>query len=77
MISFAVKIPFYEPTFAKYLGVKKKYSITIPVEAEDEVEARKLAIEEFSELARLSSVHWARDIVEDEVVVTIVDNGVN
>ena len=73
MSSFAVKIPFFEPTFAQHIGVERKYSITIPIEAQSEKQARELAIREFKDLAEKSSVHWARNIVEEEIEVETID----
>ncbi len=61
---FAVTVYYREPTYELVAGCKAEpYRWTYRVFAPDEANARELALREFEEMARLSSVAWVRRVV--------------
>ncbi len=63
-LSFTVRIEYQEPTYAAQLDRPlRTYHSTFHVEAETAGEATRLAVGEFRNFARISSVGWTRDIV--------------
>ena len=66
---YRIRILYREPTYARQAGrPERDYRWTYDVVANDVEQAKAMAEAEFRELARLSSVGWARDITEIIVV---------
>lgn len=64
---FQVTIWYREPTYELVVGPKPEpYFCTYVVTALDSEHASRLAMREFDELARLSSVGWVRHVVRIE-----------
>ncbi len=73
MALFKVKINYREPTYAASRNASPKaYSWTYEVSAANPLAARRRAVEDFRDTARLSSVGWVREIVSTEVTPTRV-----
>lgn len=69
MKAYQVTIPYTEPDYA---GADKRFYANIEVDADSESEALRRAVEEFNQLAALSSVHWQRKIIEAAIKVESV-----
>ncbi len=69
MKAYQVTIPYTEPDYA---GADKRFYANIEVDADSEDEAARKAVQEFDQLASLSSVHWQRKIIQPEIKVESV-----
>jgi len=62
---FRIRIHYREPTYKSREGEEQKvYRWTYQIEAESVDDAKALAIAEFHDFARLSSVGWTREITD-------------
>lgn len=62
--AYRVRIDYREPTYEARAGQKRSpYSWTYEVVAANENEAARMALREFRETARVSSVGWFREVV--------------
>ena len=62
--TFQVRIHYREPTYEMYRGPRAKpYHWTYSIAAATAEQAKVLALEEFREMARNSSVSWTREVV--------------
>ena len=69
MKAYQVTIPYTEPDYA---GADRRFYANIEVDADSEDEAVRKAVQEFDQLASLSSVHWQRQIIQPEIKVESV-----
>ena len=69
MKAYQVTIPYTEPDYA---GADKRFFANIEVDADSQDEALRKAVEEFNQLAALSSVRWQRRIISSEIKVESV-----
>ena len=66
--AYRVRIDYREPTYEARYGPKRApYSWTYEIMAPDEQEAARLALLEFQDTARVSSVGWIREVVAIQV----------
>jgi hypothetical protein len=62
--TFQVRIHYREPTYELYAGPRRKpYHWTYSIDALSPEQAKVLALAEFREMARNSSVSWTREVV--------------
>ncbi len=62
---FRIRIHYREPTYESHQGEgQRPYRWTYRIEAENVEQAKAIAIAEFHDLARLSSVGWTREITD-------------
>ena len=65
-----VTIPYREPLFVlRTPGAPDEYVIAYQVAADSAEEARGVALVRFHELAHESSVRWAREPIDERIVV--------
>ena len=64
---YTVVIPYQEPTYGT-----KTYVARIEVSAASEAQAKARALEEFQKLARLSGVHWTREVEDGGISIESV-----
>jgi hypothetical protein len=66
--AYRVRIDYREPTYEARVGPKRTpYTWTYEVVAPNEKEAAQIALREFRETARVSSVGWLREVVGIQV----------
>ena len=62
---YRIRIHYREPTYKSREGEEQRvYRWTYQIEAESVEDAKALAVAEFHEFARLSSVSWTREITD-------------